>query len=88
MGKYHHFRLIDFPGEEDSALHDKVNVVDHRLALIGSSNESRRGLLTNHELAVIMDGDAAGEVDRAMDALIDIRTSSEYSQLIDAPNVA
>ena len=70
LGKYLHFHLFDFPGEEDSALHAKVIVVDHRLALIGSSNMSRRGLLTNHELAVIVDGEAAAEAGRAMDALI------------------
>ena len=69
-GKHLHFRLYDFPGEEDSALHAKVIVVDHRLALIGSSNMSRRGLLTNHELAIVVDGEAAAEAGRAMDALI------------------
>ena len=69
-GRYRHFRVFDFLGEGESDLHAKVVVVDHRLALIGSSNISRRGLLTNHELAVIVDGETAAEAGRAMDALI------------------
>lgn len=69
-GKYLHFSLLDFQGKEESALHAKTIVVDHRLALVGSSNISRRGLLTNHEIAVITDGEIAADVGRAMDALI------------------
>ena len=68
--KYLHFRLFDFQGQQHSALHAKVIVVDHRLALIGSSNMSRRGLLTNHELAVIVTGPAAAEAGRALGSLI------------------
>ena len=48
IGKsYSHFHLYDFRGEAGSALHAKVIVADHRFALIGSSNMSRRGLLAN-----------------------------------------
>ena len=69
-GQYLHFRVFDFLGQGESDLHAKAIVVDHRLALIGSSNISRRGLLTNHEIAVIVDGETAAEAGRAMDALI------------------
>ena len=68
---YHHFHLLDFRGDAGSALHAKAIVADHRLALIGSSNMSRRGLLANHELALFVDGPAAAAAGRAMDALID-----------------
>ena len=69
--KYHHFHLYDFQGEPGSALHAKAIVADHRLALIGSSNMSRRGLLANHELALLVEGPVAATAGRAMDALID-----------------
>ena len=69
--RYHHFHLYDFQGETGSALHAKAIVADHRLALIGSSNMSRRGLLANHELALLVDGPVAATAGRAMAALID-----------------
>ena len=37
-GRYRHFRVFDFLGEGESDLHAKAVIVDHRLALIGSSN--------------------------------------------------
>ena len=70
-GKYQHFHLYNFLGEAGSSLHAKAIVVDHRAALIGSSNMSRRGLLANHELALLVDGEPAATAGRAMDALIE-----------------
>ena len=69
--RFQHFHLFDFRGEAGSSLHAKAIVADHRAALIGSSNMSRRGLLANHELAVLVDGETAATAGRAMDALID-----------------
>lgn len=69
-GGYQHFHLYDFSGKADSALHAKAVVVDHRMALVGSSNMSRRGLLANHELAVLVEGPAAAVTGQAMDALL------------------
>ena len=68
--RFEHFHLYDFLGEAGSSLHAKAIVVDHRAALIGSSNMSRRGLLANHELALLVAGDAAATAGRAMDALL------------------
>ena len=71
--RYQHFHLYDFLVEAGSSLHAKAIVADHRAALIGSSNMSRRGLLANHELALLVDGPAAATAGRAMDALIESR---------------
>ena len=71
MERYQHFQLYNFLGEAGSSLHAKAIVVDHRAALIGSSNMSRRGLLANHELALLVDGEPAATAGRAMDALIE-----------------
>lgn len=67
---FQHFHLYDFLGEAGSSLHAKAIVADHQAALIGSSNLSRRGLLANHELALLVDGEAAATAGRAMDALL------------------
>lgn len=66
---YSHFHLYDFIAEGDADLHAKTIVVDRRLALVGSSNLSRRGLFTNHELAIFLQDSAATDVARALDLL-------------------
>ena len=68
--KYPHFHLYDFRGDSESALHAKTAVADRRVALVGSSNMSRRGLLANHELALYLQGPTAAIVAQALDALI------------------
>ena len=68
--RFQHFHLYDFRGESGSSLHAKVIVADHRAALIGSSNMSRRGLLANHELAMLVDGEPAAVAGQALDALM------------------
>lgn len=68
---YPHFRLYDFRGGHGSALHAKAIVADHRLALVGSSNMSRRGLLANHELALLLDGPEAAIAGQAIYSLVD-----------------
>ena len=66
-----HLHLYDFTSEEgDADLHAKLVVADRRTALIGSSNLSRRGLLNNHEMAVLLEGSTVTEVARAFDLLL------------------
>jgi len=68
---YARLRIYNFqPREGDGDLHAKVIVIDRSQALVGSSNFSRRGLLRNHELGVIVEGNAAAEVARTLDLLI------------------
>ena len=66
---YPHLCLYDFAPEGEADLHAKVVVVDRRLALVGSSNLSRRGLLFNHELAVLVEGSGVTDVAIALDRL-------------------
>lgn len=68
--RYGHMRLYSFNPEEESDLHAKVVVVDRRVALIGSSNLSKRGLLTNYEMAVVISGPAAETAGAALDRLL------------------
>lgn len=67
---YPHFYLYSFNDEQEFDLHAKVIVADRKMALIGSSNLSRRGLLNNHELALFVEGKPAEQVASAIDKLL------------------
>ena len=67
---YDHFSLLDFHTEQYSALHAKAIVADRKIAIVGSSNMSKRGLLGNFELAVEVRGNAAVATGQAIDALV------------------
>jgi phosphatidylserine/phosphatidylglycerophosphate/cardiolipin synthase-like enzyme len=70
---YPHFYLYSFEDEYD--LHAKIIVADRKLALVGSSNMSRRGLLNNHELALLVEGNSAEQIAFAFDRLL-VNTST------------
>lgn len=62
--------VLDFaPADPEEELHAKAVVADRSRAIVGSANLSRRGLLTNYELAVVLEDEAARDVARAIDAL-------------------
>lgn len=67
---YPHFYLYSFTDEQGYDLHAKVIVVDRKMALVGSFNLSRRGLLNNHELALFVEGKSAEQVASAIDGLL------------------
>jgi cardiolipin synthase len=67
---YSHFILFNFEGGQGHDLHAKVIVADRKMAIVGSSNLSRRGLLLNHELALFVRGSSAENVSRAFDKLL------------------
>jgi len=66
---YPHFSLFRFAGPENSEMHAKVVVADRRLALVGSSNLSWHGMVANHELALLVEGETAAAVASALDRL-------------------
>ena len=67
---YSHLFLYNFEGGQGNDLHAKVITADRKIALVGSSNLSRRGLFHNHELALLIQGSSAENVSRALDKLI------------------
>lgn len=69
-GKYPHFLLFGFSGGDESDLHAKVVVADRKIALVGSSNLSWRGMVTNYELAALVQDDAAITAAQAVDRLL------------------
>jgi len=72
-GEYNYFYLYDFVAPAGADLHAKCVVVDRKVALVGSSNLSWRGLVTNHELALLLRGEAATSVAAAIDKLLSSR---------------
>jgi phosphatidylserine/phosphatidylglycerophosphate/cardiolipin synthase-like enzyme len=68
--RYQHFSVLQFVGDDEVALHAKTVVVDRRLALVGSSNLSQRGMLSNYELGLLVEGPAAAEIALAIDRLL------------------
>ena len=64
-------RIHDFSGAEEGAhLHAKLVAADRRKALVGSANLSWHGLVGNHELAVLVEGPAVGELVSAAQRLL------------------
>jgi len=71
MSQYRHFNLLEFcPKDVKEDLHAKLIVVDRSIALIGSSNLSWKGLILNHELAVVVEGPTAARIGGLIDTLV------------------
>ncbi|MFT4053847.1 MAG: phospholipase D-like domain-containing protein [Novosphingobium sp.] len=62
-------KVWSWDGPDHHDMHAKVVVVDDRHALIGSANLSGNGLLHNHELAVMVEGEAAAAASRLVVSL-------------------
>ena len=67
---YPHFLLHNFSGDSESDLHAKAIVADRKTAIVGSSNLSWRGMVTNYELAILVEGDTAIAVAQVVDRLL------------------
>lgn len=66
------FRLFDFVGAGRSGhLHAKTLVVDRRLAVVGSANMTFHGMMTAHELGVVVEGPAAEQIAGRIDLLLE-----------------
>jgi cardiolipin synthase len=63
-------QLFSFvPHDEESDLHAKIILVDRKYALVGSANLSLRGLMDNHEFALVVEGTPVADITRAVDML-------------------
>jgi cardiolipin synthase len=65
------WRVLDFarrPGQTD--LHAKLLIVDRAAALLGSANLSFHGMVSNHEIAVVVRGPTAEAMAARFDMLI------------------
>ncbi len=68
--KYPHFFLYEFKSTENVDLHAKVIAIDHKKALVGSSNLSKRGLITNFEMGLLVEGPVANTITNTLEKLV------------------
>lgn len=74
---YPHFELYDFTTER-AALHAKMIIADRRVALIGSSNLSKSGLLNNHEIAVVIRGAVAQTAASVLERILNDKHTTRF----------
>jgi phosphatidylserine/phosphatidylglycerophosphate/cardiolipin synthase-like enzyme len=68
--KHRHLTVLDFNSANIlENLHAKIIVVDRQWALVGSSNISWHGHISNHELAIILKGDIVEQISSMLDRL-------------------
>lgn len=65
------YKYVPNNDDDKDALHAKMIVANRKKALIGSANLSWRGLVTNHEIGVILYGSAAVDAANLVDRLIE-----------------
>jgi phosphatidylserine/phosphatidylglycerophosphate/cardiolipin synthase-like enzyme len=66
-----HACVYDIPSDNGAdGLHAKIMVADRAVALVGSANLSARGLVTAHELAVVIRGHSAEIIASVVDRLL------------------
>ena len=77
VSRFPYFKILNFQPESRSEdLHAKIIVVDRRKALVGSANLTWKGLVGNHELAVIVSGSIAFKIAVLFDKLCcDLRST-------------
>ena len=69
--RFPHMRLSSFSSPEGRYLHAKVLVVDRKTAVMGSANLTWGGLVANHELALLIRGDAVWQLASLLDTLVE-----------------
>jgi cardiolipin synthase len=75
---YPHFELWNFVSANGADLHAKVVCADECMAVIGSSNLSFRGLVSNYELGVVVRGEPARIVSDRLRALFSSRSVQRF----------
>lgn len=67
---FQHVEIYAYDGGENGELHAKVIIADREKAVIGSANLSWGGMVANHEVGVLVEGESVWELAKVMDNLI------------------
>ncbi len=67
--KHLHARVFVYSGEESGPLHAKVLVADRKRAVVGSANLSWGGMVTNNEIALLVEDGSAWALASLIDRL-------------------
>ena len=69
--EFSNLEVYDFDSGSDQVdLHAKIIGVDNNKVVIGSSNLSKRGHVSNYEMGVVLEGEAAARIIRGCYSLI------------------
>jgi phosphatidylserine/phosphatidylglycerophosphate/cardiolipin synthase-like enzyme len=72
-------RIYTFTGADDrDALHAKLVIVDRRVALVGSANLTFHGMVSAHELAIVVRGPTVDLIAGRVDLLLRSRLVQSY----------
>ena len=72
-------RIYDFLGADNrDALHAKLVIVDRKVALVGSANLTFHGMVSAHELAIVVRGPTADVIASRVDLLLGSRFVRKY----------
>jgi phosphatidylserine/phosphatidylglycerophosphate/cardiolipin synthase-like enzyme len=73
-------RIYTFTGTDDKdALHAKLVIVDRRVALVGSANLTFHGMVSAHELAIVVRGPTVDAIAGRVDLLLRSRLVHPYT---------
>jgi phosphatidylserine/phosphatidylglycerophosphate/cardiolipin synthase-like enzyme len=73
-------RIYTFTGADDrDALHAKLVIVDRQVALVGSANLTFHGLVSAHELAIVVRGPTVEQIASRFDLLLRSQLVQPYS---------
>ena len=67
--RHEHAKLLTYNEKESGSLHAKVLVADRKRAVVGSANLSWGGMVTNNEIAVLVEDGSAWELASLIDRL-------------------
>jgi phosphatidylserine/phosphatidylglycerophosphate/cardiolipin synthase-like enzyme len=70
LRQFAYVKVVDFSDPEGSLLHAKVLVMDRKKAVFGSANFSWGGMVANHEVGVLLEGNSAWTLATLIENLI------------------
>lgn len=72
--RYAHSNVYAYSWTEKSDLHAKIMVADRRVAIVGSSNLTARGLLWNLEIGFLIEHDVVWKLSELIDKIVEMST--------------
>lgn len=71
LQRFGYAKVMNFNDPQGSLLHAKVLIADRKRAIFGSANFSWGGLVANHEIGVLLEGDPAWALAGIIDSLVE-----------------
>jgi cardiolipin synthase len=72
--KYKYSKIYKFNSNENADLHAKIMVADRKLAIVGSSNLTSRGLIWNLEIGFLIEDRSVWKLAEVIDRIVEMST--------------